>query len=298
MGSETAHMRVLLQRVSCASVAVDGVERGAVGLGFLALVGITHEDDAAAARKLAAKTARLRVFADDAGLMNLALGDVGGEVLAVSQFTLYADTRRGNRPSFTDAAPPETGEALYETYVEALRAEGVPVQTGVFGAHMQVDLVNDGPVTILLEGHDRAAPGRPPQIHWGGQPFTRARVYTSRPRARPPATLWSGERGGAGRGVFPTPPGPPPPAPRPSSRTRRRCAASERASPPAARAHDGARSSRRRQTRGPRRERSARLRRADFLSMSAGESYCLTDFCSESRRRCREIQASTHGAAQ
>jgi D-aminoacyl-tRNA deacylase len=144
-------MRVLLQRVSRASVAVDGVERGAVRRGFLALVGVAPDDDAAAARKLAAKTARLRVFADDAGLMNLALGDVGGAVLAVSQFTLYADTRRGNRPSFTDAAPPELGEAVYEAYVEALRAECVPVQTGVFGAHMQVDLVNDGPVTILLE---------------------------------------------------------------------------------------------------------------------------------------------------
>ena len=122
-----------------------------MGRGFLALVGVAHEDDAAAARKLAAKTARLRVFDDDAGLMNLALGDVGGEVLAVSQFTLYADARKGNRPSFTDAAPPELGEAVYEAYVEALRAEGVPVQTGVFGAHMQVELVNDGPVTILLE---------------------------------------------------------------------------------------------------------------------------------------------------
>lgn len=144
-------MRVLLQRVSRASVAVDGRQRGAVGRGFLALVGVTHGDDEATARKLAAKTARLRVFADDAGLMNLALGDVGGAVLAVSQFTLYADTRRGNRPGFTDAAPPAQGEAVYEAYVDALRAEGVPVETGVFGAHMQVDLVNDGPVTILLE---------------------------------------------------------------------------------------------------------------------------------------------------
>jgi D-tyrosyl-tRNA(Tyr) deacylase len=144
-------MRVLLQRVHRAAVAVDGAEVGAVGRGFLAFVGVTHEDDVAAAHKLAAKTARLRVFADDAGLMNLALGDVGGAVLAVSQFTLYADTRRGNRPSFTDAAPPDQGEAIYEVYVEALRAEGVPVETGVFGAHMQVDLVNDGPVTILLE---------------------------------------------------------------------------------------------------------------------------------------------------
>ena len=145
-------MRVLLQRVSRASVAVAGVERGAVGRGFLALVGVAHGDDVAAAYKLAAKTARLRVFADDAGLMNLALGDVGGAVLAVSQFTLYADTRRGNRPSFTGAAPPEQGEAVYEAYVAALRAEGVLVETGVFGAHMQVELLNDGPVTILLEG--------------------------------------------------------------------------------------------------------------------------------------------------
>jgi D-tyrosyl-tRNA(Tyr) deacylase len=143
---------VLLQRVDRAAVTVDGGERGAVGRGFLALVGVAHEDDEAAARKLAAKTARLRVFADDAGLMNLALGDVGGAVLAVSQFTLYADTRRGNRPSFTRAAPPERGEAVYEAYVAALRAEGVPVETGVFGAHMHVELVNDGPVTILLEG--------------------------------------------------------------------------------------------------------------------------------------------------
>lgn len=144
-------MRVLLQRVSRAAVVVDGAETGAVGRGFLALVGVAHGDDTAAAGKLAAKTARLRVFADDAGRMNLALGDVDGAVLAVSQFTLYADVRRGNRPSFTDAAPPECGEAVYEAYVEALRAEGVPVATGVFGAHMRVELVNDGPVTILLE---------------------------------------------------------------------------------------------------------------------------------------------------
>jgi len=144
-------MRVLLQRVSRAAVTVDGAQTGAVGRGFLALVGVTHEDDAAAARRLAGKTARLRVFSDGAGLMNLALGDVGGAVLAVSQFTLYADVRRGNRPGFTDAASPDHGEALYEAYVEALRAEGVPVETGLFGAHMQVELVNDGPVTILLE---------------------------------------------------------------------------------------------------------------------------------------------------
>jgi D-tyrosyl-tRNA(Tyr) deacylase len=144
-------MRILLQRVSRASVTVDGDCVGAIARGYLALVGVTHSDTPATAARLAAKTARLRVFADAAGLMNLALGDVGGEVLAVSQFTLYADARKGNRPSFTCAAPAEHGEAVYKAFVEALRAEGVPVKTGVFGAHMQVELVNDGPVTVLLE---------------------------------------------------------------------------------------------------------------------------------------------------
>jgi len=144
-------MRVLVQRVSRASVSVDGEVVGAVGRGFLALVGVTHGDTAEAAARLAGKTARLRVFNDEAGLMNLALPDVGGAVLAVSQFTLYADVRRGNRPSFVAAAAPAVGEVVYEAFVEALRAEGVPVQTGVFGAHMQVELLNDGPVTILLE---------------------------------------------------------------------------------------------------------------------------------------------------
>jgi D-tyrosyl-tRNA(Tyr) deacylase len=144
-------MRILIQRVSRASVTVGGARVAAIGRGCLAFVGVTHSDSAATAGKLAAKTARLRIFEDDAGLMNLALADVSGEVLAVSQFTLYADARRGNRPSFTDAARPEQGEAVYEAFVEALRAEGVPVKTGIFGAHMRVDLVNDGPVTLLLE---------------------------------------------------------------------------------------------------------------------------------------------------
>jgi D-tyrosyl-tRNA(Tyr) deacylase len=144
-------MRVLIQRVSRASVTVEGRRVAETGRGFLALVGVAHGDGHAAAARLAAKTAHLRVFNDEAGLMNLALSDVGGEVLAVSQFTLYADARRGNRPSFVAAAAPEVGEMVYEAYVEALRAEGVPVQTGVFGAHMQVELLNDGPVTILLE---------------------------------------------------------------------------------------------------------------------------------------------------
>jgi D-tyrosyl-tRNA(Tyr) deacylase len=144
-------MRILIQRVSHASVTVGGERVAAIGRGYLALAGVTHGDSLATAGKLAAKTARLRVFEDDSGLMNLALAEVSGEVLAVSQFTLYADARRGNRPSFTEAAGAEQGEAVYAAYVEALRAEGVPVQTGIFGAHMHVELVNDGPVTILLE---------------------------------------------------------------------------------------------------------------------------------------------------
>ncbi len=144
-------MRILIQRVSSSAVSVDGEVVGSVGRGFLALVGVTHGDTAETAAKLAGKTARLRVFTDGAGLMNLALPDVDGAVLAVSQFTLYADARKGNRPSFVAAAAPDVGEAVYDAFVAALRAEGVPVETGVFGARMQVELVNDGPVTILLE---------------------------------------------------------------------------------------------------------------------------------------------------
>ena len=144
-------MRVFLQRVERASVAVEGAEVAAVGRGLLALVGVTHTDTAELAAGLAAKLVKLRVFGDDRGLMNRSLAEVGGKLLAVPQFTLYADTRRGNRPSFTDAAPPAQGEALFEAFVAAARAAGVPVATGVFGAHMHVALVNDGPVTILLE---------------------------------------------------------------------------------------------------------------------------------------------------
>ncbi|MEZ5125209.1 MAG: D-aminoacyl-tRNA deacylase [Thermoleophilia bacterium] len=144
-------MRILLQRVTSASVAVNDQIVGRIETGLLAFVGVGAEDTAATAERLAAKTAALRIFADDARLMNRSLLDIGGAVLAVSQFTLYADTRRGNRPSFTDAAPPAEGETLYETYVAALRAKGLVVETGVFGAHMIVELVNDGPVTIMLE---------------------------------------------------------------------------------------------------------------------------------------------------
>ncbi|MGD0998603.1 MAG: D-aminoacyl-tRNA deacylase [Thermoleophilia bacterium] len=144
-------MRVLLQRVERAGVTVEGREVTAVGRGFLALVGVTHNDTRETATRLAAKLVRLRVFDDERGLMNRSILDCGGELLAVSQFTLYADTRRGNRPSFTGAAPPAQGEQLYEAFVAAVRTAGVPVATGVFGAHMHVTLVNDGPVTILLE---------------------------------------------------------------------------------------------------------------------------------------------------
>jgi len=142
---------VLLQRVSRATVTVGGDRTAEIGTGFVALVGVGLGDTPTTAARLAAKTAKLRVFEDGAGRMNLALGEVGGAVLAVSQFTLYADTRKGNRPSFTDAAAPELGEAVYEAYVAALRDAGVPVATGVFGARMAVELVNDGPVTIMLE---------------------------------------------------------------------------------------------------------------------------------------------------
>ena len=124
---------------------------GQIGRGLVVLLGVGHGDGEAEARLLAEKIANLRIFEDAAGKMNLSLLDVGGQALVVSQFTLYADTRRGNRPGFTDAAPPELGEELYLAYCEALRAEGVRVATGAFGAHMRVSLVNDGPVTILLE---------------------------------------------------------------------------------------------------------------------------------------------------
>ena len=144
-------MRVLVQRVSRASVGVDGREVAAVGRGLLALIGVTHDDTRETAARLAAKLVKLRVFQDEQGLMNLSLHDIGGELLAVSQFTLYADTRKGNRPGFTDAAPPGQGEELYEAFVAEVRAAGVAVKMGIFGAHMHVELVNDGPVTLLLD---------------------------------------------------------------------------------------------------------------------------------------------------
>ena len=145
-------MRVLLQRATKGSVMVDGGLRGAIDLGFVALVGITHGDDASVAEKLAGKTANLRVFADDAGKMNRSLLDVGGGALVVSQFTLYADARKGRRPSYIQAARPEEAERLVRHYAECLERAGVQqVEHGVFGAMMQVEIHNDGPVTIMLD---------------------------------------------------------------------------------------------------------------------------------------------------
>ncbi len=151
-------MRAVVQRVSRARVTVDGAVAGRVEKGFLVLLGVTGADAEQHARVMAGKIARLRVFQDDRGKMNLALGDIGGSALVVSQFTLYADTAKGNRPSFTGAAEPGLAERLYEYFCECLRENGVPTETGVFGAHMEVELVNDGPVTICL---DSAAWGLP-----------------------------------------------------------------------------------------------------------------------------------------
>jgi D-tyrosyl-tRNA(Tyr) deacylase len=144
-------LRALIQRVAEARVRIDGEIVGEVGPGLCVLVGVTHGDDARAAARLADKVWRLRVFPDAAGVMNLPVADVGGQVLVVSQFTLYADTRKGRRPSWVDAAAPEVAEPLVTAFSDALRELGASVQTGRFGADMQVELVNDGPVTLLLE---------------------------------------------------------------------------------------------------------------------------------------------------
>lgn len=145
-------MRIILQRVKRASVSVDGEPVSGIGPGLLLLVGVAEGDGPEAAGWLAGKVAGLRVFADETGRMNRSVTDSGGEVLAVSQFTLLGDTRKGNRPSFVRAAPPETAEPLFDAFCERLRAAGVtPVRTGRFGAMMDVELVNDGPVTLLLE---------------------------------------------------------------------------------------------------------------------------------------------------
>jgi len=144
-------MRAVVQRVTQARVEVGNEVVGAIDRGLLVLLGVAQGDTSADARYLAEKTAGLRIFEDAAGKMNLALNEVGGAVLAVSQFTLLGDCRKGRRPGFTDAAPPELADSLYNAYVATLRAEGLSVATGVFRAEMQVHLINDGPVTLLLD---------------------------------------------------------------------------------------------------------------------------------------------------
>jgi D-aminoacyl-tRNA deacylase len=144
-------VRAVCQRVSSARVTVDGVATGSIGHGLVVLVGVAAADKEADADRLAGKVARLRIFGDDAGKFDRSLLDVGGSALVVSQFTLIADTAKGNRPSFSEAAPPDEAEPLYERFCEALAAEGVSVRRGVFGAKMRVEIVNDGPVTLVLD---------------------------------------------------------------------------------------------------------------------------------------------------
>ena len=144
-------MRVVLQRVKNGKVAVEGRTIAEISLGVVILLGIGHDDGEEKARYLANKIANLRIFEDEAGKINRSLLDVGGEAIVVSQFTLYADTRKGRRPSFTDAASPESASPLVERFAALLEELGVPTQTGEFGAHMLVEIANDGPVTIWLE---------------------------------------------------------------------------------------------------------------------------------------------------
>ena len=151
-------MRALIQRVTEASVSVDGAEVGRVGPGLVVLLGVADGDADADAQYLADKIANLRIFADEQGRFNLSALDVGAELLVVSQFTLYADTRRGRRPDFTRAAGPDEANRLYELACEMFREKGLTVATGRFQAYMHVHLVNDGPVTILVDSADRARP--------------------------------------------------------------------------------------------------------------------------------------------
>ncbi len=151
-------MRAVVQRVREASVTVDGRVTGEIAGGFLVFLGVTASDTPAHAKIMAKKTAALRVFRDARDKMNLSLQDIGGAALVVSQFTLYADTSRGNRPSFIGAAPPEQANELYELYCGELRELGIGVETGVFAAHMDVRLLNDGPVTICLDTDDWNVP--------------------------------------------------------------------------------------------------------------------------------------------
>ena len=144
-------MRAVIQRVKHASVTIDGKETASIGQGFLVLLGVHETDTEQEAAYVAKKCCGLRIFEDEDGKMNRSVQDVGGKFLVVSNFTLYGDCKKGNRPSFTSAARPETAIPLYEYFVSCVRKPGVPCQTGVFGADMQVELLNDGPVTVMVE---------------------------------------------------------------------------------------------------------------------------------------------------
>jgi D-tyrosyl-tRNA(Tyr) deacylase len=149
-------VRTVIQRVTQASVVIEGVEKSRIGAGLLILLGIEHDDNEEDLMWLCKKIASLRIFSDEAGLMNLSVQDIQGEIIVVSQFTLFANTKKGNRPSFIRSARPETAIPLYEKFVETLRQEsGRPVLTGEFGADMKVSLLNDGPVTILMDSKDK-----------------------------------------------------------------------------------------------------------------------------------------------
>ncbi|NIM06274.1 MAG: D-tyrosyl-tRNA(Tyr) deacylase [Armatimonadetes bacterium] len=149
-------MRAVVQRVSQAEVTVAGAVIGSIGPGLMILLGVGNEDGPEQAAYLADKIAGLRIFEDDAGKMNLSVEQIGGQILVVSQFTLYGDCRKGRRPSFTEAAPPEKAESLYREFVQVLEARGLKVATGAFGEKMQVRLTNDGPVTLLLDTNREA----------------------------------------------------------------------------------------------------------------------------------------------
>lgn len=144
-------MRLLVQRVLNSNVKVDGKITGEINKGYMVLLGVTHDDDTEKADYLVKKLINLRVFEDENGKMNLNINQVGGELLIISQFTLYGNTKDGNRPSFTEAAKPEKAEKLYNYFVEQCRKEGIKTETGIFGADMKVSLINDGPVTVMLE---------------------------------------------------------------------------------------------------------------------------------------------------
>ncbi len=153
-------MRALLQRVSHASVSIDGRQTAKTGPGLLVLLGVSKDDTQEDAAYLVEKTVNLRIFADDESRFNKSALDVGAEFLVVSQFTLYADTRKGRRPDFIQAAAPDNAERIYEDVVELFKGRGLKVETGTFGEYMQVELVNDGPVTIMLDSADRNRPRR------------------------------------------------------------------------------------------------------------------------------------------